>query len=91
MMAGVVTEVSVGVFLFLIGVALLVLVWRKGLQRIEARLGSLSLIVEGIDRAVNNVPPGEPPLVAKVSEIHEVITNQHEVITDQHEPHDTRR
>lgn len=41
----------------------------KGFRRIEANVGQIKFMAEQIDKAVNNVPAGEPPLRSLVVQL----------------------
>lgn len=49
--------------------AVFLLVLRKGFKRAEARLRGMAVTLDGIDRAVNSVPPGTPAMKDRVATI----------------------
>lgn len=58
--------------------SVLLLVWRRGLASLVVDVKHMRAEVTAINRAVNCVPPGTPPLVERVGEI----TDQVSAIAD---------
>lgn len=89
MIAGLMTDISLllsAVAILIVAVAGATLVYRKAFKRFEAKLGSMSVSlqavergqrevntkVDSVERAVNNVGEGAPTLVQRVTQLEKV-------------------
>lgn len=58
----------------IVAVSMLTLVWRRAFQRMHAEIGRANVTLEAVNRAVNNVPKGTPPLPARLTAVEESLT-----------------
>lgn len=51
--------------------SMFVLVWRRGFKSLHAEIGKANVTLEAVNKAVNNVPPGTPPLPQRMKQVEE--------------------
>lgn len=62
-------ELTAGAALIVMAVAVAVLVWRRGFQRLAITLGSMSVSLDAVERRVNGVPHDHPTIPQRLATI----------------------